>query len=203
MPEELPGHGWRTSGPSSKWTGQTEKCKLLFHVDPRFFSGERHEKERGMPKARSQGSGRGGDPQIPLWRTRGLPYHFSQGIGAIPDVGLLEVDFPEPAGMMGARSHPCPFRRQRAGEKKRETATAAEEDPSWEVLGQGQQRGHGSRSKVVRPSRLQLQHSALTRDSSVSIRESGQGKGREAQRLQALPLLWFLMCSAGGEVHLI
>jgi len=31
--------------------------------------------------------------------------------------------------MMGSRSQSWPFWRQRAGEKKRETATAAEDDP--------------------------------------------------------------------------
>lgn len=59
---------------------------------------------------------------------------------------------------MGSRS---PFQRQRAGKKKGETATAAEENPSWEAPGQGLQGGHGSRSGIVRPSRLQIQGSAL------------------------------------------
>lgn len=90
--------------------------------------------------------------------------------------------------MMGSRSQPWPSHRQRAAEKKRETTTAAD-DPSCKALGQDLQGGHGSRSKVVCPSRLQLQHSTLMRESSVSIRESGQGKEREAQRLRVLPLL--------------
>lgn len=137
-----------------------------------------------MPQARSQGTGRGGGPQTPPWRTCGLLYHFSQGVGAIPDVGLLEVYLPKLAGMMGGRSQSCPLWRQRAGEKKGETATAAEDDPSWEAFGQGLQGGHGSRSQVVCSSRLQLQHSALMRESSVSIRESRQGKGREARRCE-------------------
>lgn len=161
-------------------------CFVLFC----FASGERHGKEREMPKVRSQGTDRGGGRQIPPWRTHGLLYHFSQGVGAIPDVGLLEVYLSEPAGMMGSRRQSWPSQRQRAAEKKRDTATAAD-DPSCKALGQGLQRGHGSRSKVVCPSRSQLQHPALMRESSVSIRESGQGKERETQRLWVLPLLWF------------
>lgn len=190
--------GYTTSRQQTRAT-----CSSSALLQMHIFSGGRHEKERGLLKVRSQSTGRRGGPQIPPWRTHRLLYHFSQAVGTIPDVGLLEVDLPEPAGMMGGRSHPYPSQGQRACEEKRETATAAEEYPSWETDGQGPQGGHGSRSKVVCPSRLQLQHSALMRESGVSVRQSGQGKVGEAQRLQALPLLWFSMCSAGGKVHLI
>lgn len=120
------------------------------------------------------------------------PYHFSQGVGAIPDVGLLEVDLSEAAGLMGIGSHPCPFWRQGTAEKKRETATAAENDPYWEAPGQGVQGSHGSRLSQ----RLQLQHSALMKENSVSIREREQGqreRGTQAVSLTfavILDVLW-------------
>lgn len=153
-----------------------------------FFSGGVQKKEREMMKARNQGTGREGGPHILPWRESGLSYHFSQGVGAIPDVGLLEVDLPEPAGLMGIGNHPCPFWRQGAGEKKRETATIAEDNPSWEAPGQGVQGGHGSR---VRPRGCSYSTQRWWERAVLASGRVSKGKGREAERLQALPLLWF------------
>lgn len=175
-----------------------------------------------MPEARSHSTNRGEGPQIPPWRAHGWLYRFSQGVSAIPDVGLLEVDLPEPAGMMGSGS---PFQRQRAGEKKGETATAAEENPSWEALGQGVQGGHGSESEIVRPSRLQTQGSALVWEkAALAPRRAGEAKWEQHKgckpylccdswcalqevscalyRATNISLSFFFFWSTGGEIKM-
>lgn len=155
-----------------------------------FFPGERQGKEGGMPKASSDGTNRGAGPQIPPGRTHGWLYHFSQGVGAIPDVGLLEVDLPEPAGVLGSGS---PFQRQRAGEKKGETATAAEENPCWEALGQGLQGGHGSQSEIFCPSRLQTPDSALMWEkAALAPRRAGEAKWEQHKGCKP-----YLCCGSG------
>lgn len=91
------------------------------------------------------------------------------------------MDLPEPAAM-GTGS---PFQRQRAGEKKRETATAAEENPSWEAAGQGVQRGHGSGSDSVRPSGCRA-GSALLRGDKAALAPRRAGQSESSTRAASL-----------------
>lgn len=137
--------------------------------------------------------------QIQPWKseTEKLQYLFGQGVGAIPDVGLLKVDLFKFADMIGSS---CSFWRHR-NSKENEGKAAAKEDPDQKAPHPTLQEQHGSQSKVVTSTgHTTTAFYTSEREYGHQKRETSTGKAKQVIKVDCklLPLRWFSLCREGG-----